>query len=268
MRPNKRSVPWLYFTFTVTREAFCRLLCCLLFVVVADQAAVGEVGGAGDVSSVFGGEEQSDRGDIINGAQTPQGNVGEQRVKLGLVIEQAGVHGSDDCAGGDVVDRDAQRAKLDGEVAHQHADATLGGAIAGEVGEDHVFVDRAEVDDAARLLGVAQAANEGLAKEEGTLEVNVEDGVVVLLGDVPEVRADLDAGVVDENVAAAELLVGLLDQVMGVGGFGDIALNSNSFSTCGLDFGLGLIRALELKVVDDDRCAFAGETNADGLPNA
>jgi hypothetical protein len=40
-------------------------------------------------------------------------------------------------------------------------------------------------------------------KEEGSLEVDVEDGVVVLFGDVPEGGFDLDAGVVDEDVAAA-----------------------------------------------------------------
>ncbi len=71
------------------------------------------------------------------------------------------------------------------------------------MGEDHVLVDGADVDDAAGLFGVAEAADEGLGEEEGALEVDVEDGVVVLLGDVPEVGALLDAGVVDEDVAAA-----------------------------------------------------------------
>ena len=138
-----------------------------------------------------------------------------------------GVDGGGDGAGSDVVDGDAERAELDGEVAHEHAHAALGRAVGGEVGEDHVLVDGADVDDAAGLFGVAQAADEGLGEEEGALEVDVEDGVVVLLGDVPEVGADLDAGVVDEDVAAAELLVGLVDQVLGVGDVGDVALDDD-----------------------------------------
>jgi hypothetical protein len=47
-------------------------------------------------------------------------------------------------------------------------------------------VDGADVDDAAVEVGVAEAADEGLSEEEGALEVDVEDGVVVLFGDVTE----------------------------------------------------------------------------------
>jgi len=64
-------------------------------------------------------------------------------------------------------------------------------------------VDGGDVDDAAGEFGVAEAADEGLGEEEGALEIDVEDGVVVCFGDVPEGGFLLDAGVVDENVAAA-----------------------------------------------------------------
>ena len=69
--------------------------------------------------------------------------------------------------------------------------------------EDHVLVDGADVDDSAGLFGVAKPADEGLGDEERALEIDVEDGVIVGLGDVPEVGAFLDAGVVDEDVATA-----------------------------------------------------------------
>jgi hypothetical protein len=92
-------------------------------------------------------------------------------------------------------------------------------------------VDGADVDDAAGKLGIAEAANEGLGEEEGALEVDVEDGVVVLLGDLPEGGFDLDAGVVDQDVAAAELLVGLIDEVLGVREDGDVGLNEDGFAS-------------------------------------
>jgi hypothetical protein len=73
-------------------------------------------------------------------------------------------------------------------------------------------VDGGDVDDAAGLVGDEEALDEGLGKEEGAFEVDVEDGVVVGFGDVAEVGGLLDAGVVDKDVAAAELGVGLVDR--------------------------------------------------------
>ena len=160
-----------------------------MLVVVADEAAVDDVGGAGDVGGFVGGEEGDEAGDLFGLAHAAERDVGEEGVELGLVVEQLGVDGGDDGAGGDVVDGDAERAEFDGEVAHEHAHAALGGAVGGEVGEDHVLVDGGDVDDAAGLFGVAEAADEGLGEEEGALEVDVEDGVVVGFGDVPEVGA-------------------------------------------------------------------------------
>ena len=87
-------------------------------------------------------------------------------------------------------------------------------------------------------LASMSAADEGLGEEEGAFEVDVEDGVVVLLGDVPEGGFDLDAGVVDEDVAAAELLVGLVDEVLRVGEDGDVGLDEDGFAAGGFDFGL------------------------------
>ncbi len=86
-------------------------------------------------------------------------------------------------------------------------------------------MDGGDVDDAAGEFGVAQTADEGLGEEEGALEIDVEDGIVVGLGDVPEGGLFFYAGVVDEDVAAAELLVGLVDEVRGVGEVGDVGLD-------------------------------------------
>ena len=72
-------------------------------------------------------------------------------------------------ARGDVVDGDAEGAELDSEVAHEHAERAFGGAVGGEIGEDEVLVDGGDVDDTAGELGVAEAADEGLGEEEGTL---------------------------------------------------------------------------------------------------
>ena len=46
--------------------------------VVADEASVDDVGGAGAVGSVVGGEEEGDAGDLFWGAEAAEGDVGER----------------------------------------------------------------------------------------------------------------------------------------------------------------------------------------------
>ena len=137
------------------------------------------------------------------------------------------------------------------------------------MGEDHVFVYGGNVDDAAGFFGVAEFADEGLREEEGAFEIDVEDGVVVGFGDVPEVGALFDAGVVDEDVAGTELLPGLLDEVGAVGEVGDVGVDHDGLAAGGgdlVDGGLGLLDVVA--VVDDEVCAFLRETLCYGLTDA
>ena len=77
---------------------------------------------------------------------------------------------------------------------------------------------------------LAELADEGLGEKERALEIDVHDLVEVLLGDVPEVGSDFDAGVVDEDVAAAVLGVGLVDKGLGLGNFGDVGLEDDGLA--------------------------------------
>ena len=118
-------------------------------------------------------------------------------------------------------------------------------------------------------LAAMRRLDEGLGEEEGALEIDVEDGVVVGFGDLPEGGFDLDAGVVDEDVAAAELLVGLVDEALGVGEVGDVGLDGDGFAAGGFGFGFGVRGLLGVvAIVDDYGCAFAGEADGDGLADS
>ena len=119
------------------------------------------------------------------------------------------------------------------------------------------------------LFGGLELAYEGLCEEEGTLEVDVEDGVVVGFGDVDEVRVLLDARVVDEDVAGAKLLPRLLDEVGAVGEVGDVGVDQNGFASSSGDLvrcGLRLVNVVA--VVDDAVRAFLREALGDGLADA
>ncbi len=53
--------------------------------VVADEAAVDDVGGAGDVGGFVGGEEGGEAGYFFGCAEAAERDVGEEGVELGLV---------------------------------------------------------------------------------------------------------------------------------------------------------------------------------------
>ena len=126
-----------------------------------------------------------------------------------------------------------------------------------------------DVDDAAGLLGVAQLADEGLGEKERALQVHVEDGIVVLLGDVPESGALLDAGVVDEDVAAAELLPRLVNEVLGVSKNRDVGPDHDGFAARDLDLAASAFGGVDVvAVVDDAVGTLLGEAFGDCLADA
>ena len=75
----------------------------------------------------------------------------------------------------------------------------------------------------------------------------------------------VDAGVVDEDVEAAEVLDGGVDDALGFGGLGDVATDGDGLATGGGDGDDDGVRAgLAGGVVDDDGGAFGGERFGDG----
>src|SRR5215471_3109564 len=130
-------------------------------------------------------------------------------------------------------------------------------------------MDGADVDNAAGKLCFPEAADEGLCGEEGSFHIDVEHEIVILLGDVPEGRSLLDARVVDEDVAAAELLPGLVDELLSFGELGDVCLHDDRSCTGGLNLLNGVVGTFWIAaVVDDDVCAFGCEPDCDGLADS
>ncbi|MCY1297236.1 hypothetical protein D9M70_466690 [compost metagenome] len=74
----------------------------------------------------------------------------------------------------------------------RHADAALEGQ------------HRGDIDDAAGASGRDHVSGCGLRQQKGRLQVDVEHTVPVFLGIVEQVGAANDAGIVDEDVDAAE----------------------------------------------------------------
>ncbi len=112
-------------------------------------------------------------------------------------------------------------------------------------------------------------AGGGLRGEEGPLEVHVEDEVVVLLADLEERLADLDAGVVDEDVEAPEGGDGGADEALGLRGDADVGAERDGLPAQLLDLRRDGARFVLLAVVVHGHVgALAREAQGDGLADA
>src|SRR5579864_6051080 len=91
--------------------------------------------------------------------------------------------------------------------------------------EGKLFVDRADIDDFAAGFGLHAMTDESLGEEEEALEINVEDRVKIGFGDIPEIGAALEAGVVDEDVQLAELRDGFGDEALAIFDLANVTLD-------------------------------------------
>ena len=112
-------------------------------------------------------------------------------------------------------------------------------------------------------------AGDLLGQEEGGLEVDVQDSVPVVHGVGEEVAgAAGDAGVVVEDVDAAEALDGGCDQPIEVGQVRDVGLDGQRTAAGRLDLAGGLLGQLGAQVGDDDAGALLREAQRNRAPDA
>src|SRR6266436_5147261 len=138
----------------------------LLFLIIPRQPAIHEKCRAGGVIGVRGRQKHGHGRHIFRLAQPLQGNVRQQGVQLGRVIQQLCVDGRFDGPWSNVVDGDSQRRKLDRQIARQHFHAAFAGAIGSEVREGKLLMHGADVDDLAASLGQHAVLHECLSNEE------------------------------------------------------------------------------------------------------
>src|ERR1700730_15523992 len=172
---------------------------------IPEQAAINKNCSAGDVAGFIGSQKNRDGRHIFRLTEALQGNIFEQGFQFYRVVQQSLVNGCFNRAGRYGIYGNAQWRELNRKVAGQHFDATLAGAVSGEMRKGQLFMDRTNVDDFAASLGLHLMFHEGLADEEEAFEIYVQNKVIVGFRDLPEFSALLYAGVVDEHVDLAKL---------------------------------------------------------------
>lgn len=123
-----------------------------------------------------GGEEDTETVEVVDLAEAGLGRHGAPDLLLGLEGGDA-VEGGVHVARGDAVDADIVLGPLGGEGLAELDDTGLGGIVARlllRVVDDAAAHGRHQ-DDGARLLGIYHGASDGLAHEEGTRQVDVDE---------------------------------------------------------------------------------------------
>lgn len=160
------------------------------------------------------------------------------------------------------VDGDAASAKVGGERLDQANDGHLGSVVQSVVADtEETGSDGRHEDETTVVLEVLPG---GLADEELCAGVQVEDVVVLLLGDLLGLVPALGAGVAHDDVDLAKVLLGFLEQTLDLGGLADVGLNGDGFGA-----GAGLLDELDdlvggllaVGVVDNNAGSAAAELN-------
>ena len=152
---------------------------------------------------------------------------------------------------------DAVLAALYGGGVGEADDAELGGGVGGGVGSGHLGGGAADVDYASATPGHHDP--HGLAAaEEYACEVDGDDPLPSLEGELVQWGSRLDAGVVDGDVDTAEALNDVVEEC------GDLVLVSHVGLVCfdgteGAHLGGGALHAVAVPGGDDDGGALGGE---------
>ena len=118
------------------------------------------------------------------------------------------------------------------------------------------------------LDGGPEVVGEGAQDAEGRRDVDVDDGVPLLVGHPLDDVVPRVAGIVDDDVDAAEALDRGVHDALAEVRRGDIAVAGHRPAAELLDERDGLLRGLVVEVIDHDARAVAGEAQRHLAPDA
>ena len=206
----------------------------------AHPSAVYGEDGSRDVIAGGGAEEESGSGEILGLAPTGSGDAFEYLAVSSLVrLEGFGVGGAE-VAGCNGVDLNTFGCPLVGKGFGELGDASFAGGVSGDADASLEAEKRRDVDDLAVAARNHVASGE-LRELERASEVDLEDAVPVFESDFFGSSTVDGAGVVDEDIDAAQRSDGLMEEVFGSVDVREIRLEGVGFAACGVDGRGGVI---------------------------
>ena len=186
---------------------------------------------------------------------------------VGLNLAEGCSLGSGDVAGSDAVALDVVLAVLGADVAGEHLQAALCRCVGGDGLAAQLAHHGADVDDLA-VTPLDHAGDNGLGNDEGSDQVDIHDlteisGLHLHHGDALD-----DAGVVDQDVNAAQVALDCRNQLLDIlflGHVGKIAVGVDALCLVVLQCFLHVLLAAAVK---GDLCAGCRQTFCDSEADA
>ena len=125
-------------------------------------------------------------------------------MKVADLLPRSAREVSIDPAGQDGINLNVVRRPRAGERSRELYQTTLARGISGDTRRAEQLIHRADIEDLA-AAGRFHMRIGGLRAKEGGAEINVQNLVPLLFGDLFRGLSSVHSGVVDENVAAAEI---------------------------------------------------------------
>ena len=177
-----------------------------------------------------------------------------------MLINILGEHVGLDTTGGDTVDSDTALAEVGSEGLDHTNNGHLRGVVEGMVADtEKTSGDRGHENQTTVVLKVLPGS---LTNEELCAGVEVENVVVLLLGDLLGLVPALGTAVGHDDVDLSKVLLGLLEQTLNFGDLADISLDGNGLGSAAgsLDLSDDLVGGgLAALVVDNN----AGTTSSE-----
>ena len=178
--------------------------------------------GAGQESSFRRAHVKQAFRDFFHFAPTTDGKFGNELLVQFGIVEDGNIHLGGARAGADAVDGNAFGCEFERECFCETEQAGFAGGIGGAARKRDMAHDAGEIDDTTIALA-AHVWNERAAHEEGADEIGIYDGSPLVVSELGDIFADVDAGVVDEDVNLFELSDDLLLDAADIRFTGDIA---------------------------------------------
>lgn len=218
-----------------------------------------------DVACSFAGEEGDGACDIGVGSVASEGNMGEDRLFLG--IGKGIGHGCLNETRGNCVHRDAAAGELAGKGFGETDEPGFGGGVVGLSGGSGLSYNRGDVDDAAPA-SFDHSRDNSLREEEGASEIGAEY-VLKVGGAHAEGEAIFgDARVVDQDFNFPEVSDDGFDA--GFDGIfaADVHGVGSCVAPCGCDLGSNRLKLFQIAGGESNGGTGPSELKGTGAPNA
>ena len=231
------------------------------------EPAIDEDHLAHDITRGVRGKEGNNQGDLIGVTGPPKWRHGA--MDLGRIDLRREVHRRRRLTWSHAVDADAMAGELQRHHLCELPQATFRGAISGAALESFSLEDARNIHDRTAPALHDHAASDGLCADESTGQVGGDDFLPFGERQVEKVASVVDAGIVDEDINAAELLYEPIERGRDELGHPEVDLGrrcTRAEAVSLVDHGSGPVAPA--MVGDADVVSVGGEAKRGGATNA